>query len=190
MNTPLERKKKPNYHFFILTILLLGSHIVSSQSHKIAFSLTGGIVQDGFGGMATLDYKVNDFDYLQFNVQASFTTLDRNNVDIPVNTYSFNPGFFFDVIRNNARTFALSLGAGGIIGYESINNGDETLENNQILNVATNTLIFGAYAGLDADIFLSPVISLNIKLNENYHINSEIGEFTPYAGLGVKLIFK
>jgi len=51
-------------------------------------------------------------------------------------------------------------------------------------------VVFGAYVGLDADIFVSPVIALNIKLNETYHFNSEIGELTPYAGLGIKLILK
>ncbi|MBQ4804851.1 conjugal transfer protein TraO [Aquimarina sp. MMG015] len=187
-----QRKIKKQFLYTLLLPLVLWSYSssLSAQSHKVAFSINGGIVQDGFSGMISGDYKVNEFDYIQFNLQGSFTTLEQNNIDIPVNTYSFNAGFFFDILRNNSRTFAFSLGAGGTVGYEIINDGDSSIENNQILTIETKNIIYGAYAGIDADIFLSPVITLNVKLNEIYHINSEIGELTPYAGLGVKLILK
>ncbi|MHA7058886.1 conjugal transfer protein TraO [Aquimarina sp. M1] len=174
----------------VVVFVLFSSISIYSQSHKIALSLTGGYVDEGFGGLITLDYKVNEFDYLQFNVQSNFTKLEYQNIKIPVDLYAFNAGFFFDVLRNNKRTFALALGAGGTAGYEIINNGNEVLENNQVLDVETNTVVFGAYAGLDADIFLIPTVAINIKAQEVYHFNSEIGEFTPYFGLGVKLILK
>ncbi|WP_299220777.1 conjugal transfer protein TraO [uncultured Aquimarina sp.] len=190
MNHLIRTKNLVSNTWIALVLLFLCSNELFAQSHKIALSLTGGVVQDGFGGMITGDYKVNEFDYLQFNVQASFATFEQNSIDIPVDTYSFNAGFFFDILRNNSRTFALSLGAGGTIGYETINNDDPNIAVNQILNIKTNTLVYGAYAGLDADLFISPVVAINIKLNETYHVNSEIGEFTPYAGLGVKLIIK
>ncbi|WP_378172807.1 conjugal transfer protein TraO [Aquimarina sp. SS2-1] len=186
----IETKKKSLYRGLVLIVLFLCCNSLLGQSHKIALSLTGGIVQDGFSGVVTGDYKVNEFDYLQFNIQSSFATLEQNNIDIPVNTYSFNVGFFFDILRNNSRTFALSLGAGGTIGYETINDGNKSIGGNQILNLKTKNTIYGAYAGIDADIFISPIVAINIKLNEVYHINSDIGEFTPYAGLGVKLIIK
>ncbi|WP_378173145.1 conjugal transfer protein TraO [Aquimarina sp. SS2-1] len=176
--------------YLLVVFVLFSSISIYGQSHKTALSLTGGYVDGGFGGLVTLDYKVNEFDYLQFNVQANFTNLDYKNVDVPVNLYAFNAGFFFDVLRNNKRTFALALGAGGTVGYESVNNGDEILENNLLLDFDPNTVVFGAYAGLDADIFLIPTIAINIKAQETYHFNSEIGEFSPYFGLGVKLILK
>jgi len=174
----------------LIVFILFSSISMYSQSHKIALSLTGGYVDGGFGAMATVDYKVNEFDYLQFNVQTNFTKLEYEDIKIPVDLYAFNAGFFFDVLRNNKRTFALALGAGGTVGYETVNNGDETLENNLLLNIETSSVVFGAYAGLDADIFLIPTIAINIKAQEIYHVNSEIGEFTPYFGLGVKLILK
>ncbi|MHA7059028.1 conjugal transfer protein TraO [Aquimarina sp. M1] len=186
----IEVKRKLFYTWLALPFLFLCTDSLSGQSHKVAISITGGFVQDGFGGMITGDYKVNTYDYLQFNVLGGFSTLAQSNIDIPVDTYSFNAGLFFDMLRNNSRTFALSLGAGGTIGYEIINDGNQNIATNQLLNLKTNNTIFGVYAGLDADIFMSPVIALNIKLNETYHINSEIGEFAPYVGLGLKLIMK
>ncbi|MDH7445905.1 conjugal transfer protein TraO [Aquimarina sp. 2201CG14-23] len=174
----------------LIAFILFSSISMYAQSHKIALSLTGGYVDGGFGGMTTLDYKVNKFDFLQFNIQANFTNLEYEDIKIPVDLYGFNAGFFFDLLRNNNRKFALSIGAGGTIGYETINNGDEVLENNQVLDIETSSVVFGAYAGIEADIFLIPTVAINIRANEIYHINSEIGEFTPYFGLGIKLILK
>ncbi|WP_035085647.1 conjugal transfer protein TraO [Aquimarina latercula] len=184
------KKLLTNKSLLVVAFILSSSISMYAQSHKMALSLTGGYVDGGFGGLVTLDYKVNEFDYLQFGVQTNFTNLDFNEIEIPVNLYAFNAGFFFDVLRNNKRTFALSLGAGGTVGSEVINNGDEDLETGEKLNIEPSSLVFGAYAGLDADIFLIPTVAINIKIQETYHFNSEIGELTPYFGAGVKLILK
>ncbi|MDH7448214.1 conjugal transfer protein TraO [Aquimarina sp. 2201CG14-23] len=186
----VHRQKQTLYKVLALVFFFFYTNISSAQSHKVALSLTGGIVQDGFGGALAVDYKVNEFDYIQFNALGIFAKLEQQNIDIPVHSYSFNPGYFFDVIRNNSRKFGLALGAGGIIGYESINNGNKDLGNDLQLEIETNTIIYGAYVGLDADIFISPVIAIHIKANELYHVNSEAGEFTPYVGVGIKLIIK
>ncbi|GAA3521759.1 hypothetical protein GCM10022393_40220 [Aquimarina addita] len=183
--------KRSFLNIFILFSLI--SISAEAQSHKLAFSLTGGYVQGGFGGMATLDYKVNEFDYLQLNFQSNFTNLDYEDIEVPVRLYSFNAGFFFDVLRNNKRTFALAVGGGATAGSEIVNGGDDILENNEVLNtelIEPSKIVFGFYAGLDADIYLIPTIALTIKINETYHLNSDVGEFTPYMGLGVKLILK
>lgn len=186
----MKQIKNPLRFILLLLIPLSYTYEITAQSHKLAVTVTGGIVQDGFGATIAADYKVNEFDYLQFNLQGSFASFEQNNADIPVDTYSFTTGFFFDILRNNSRTFSLSLGAGGLIGYEIINDNDTNLPNNQLLAIETNQVIYGAYAGLDVDFFISPVITIYLKLNELYHVNSEIGEFTPYAGLGIKLILK
>ena len=174
----------------LIAFILFSSISMYSQSHKTALSLNGGYVGEGFGGIVSFDYKVNEFDYIELSLQGNFTDLEFNEIDIPVNLYAFNAGFFFDVIRNNKRTFALGLGGGATLGNEIINNGDELLENNQLLNVETSQFVFGGFVGLDADIFLIPTVALNIKAQEVYHFNSEIGNFTPYLGVGIKLILK
>jgi len=103
----------------LIALLFVTSMSSFSQSHKMALSLTGGYVDGGFGALAALDYKVNDFDYLQFGVQTNFTKIDANEIKVPVSLYAFNAGFFFDVIRKNNRTFALALGAGATAGSET-----------------------------------------------------------------------
>ncbi|WP_025742034.1 conjugal transfer protein TraO [Aquimarina pacifica] len=183
-------KKRLANTYLILAIIFATSFSVHAQSHKMAFSLTGGYVQNGFAGMVTVDYKKNEFDYFQFSLQGSFSDLENGDIDIPVSLYSLNAGYFYDLLRNNNRKYAIALGGGATVGYEVINEGDDVLENGDVLseNVEPSTAVFGVYFGLDADIFLKPTVAINFKANETYHFNSEVGDFTPYLGLGVKLI--
>lgn len=179
--------KKTFNKLLLLSFLFISMLTIHGQDHKLATSFTGGYVSGGFGGMVTVDYKINEFDYIQLNAQANFTKLEYSGMNVPVNLYSFSPGFFYDVLRNNSRVVAISVGGGGTVGYEIINKGDDRLENDAVL-LTENKVVFGAYVGLDADVFIIPTIALNIRINEFYHINSDIGKFTPYMGLGVKLI--
>jgi len=166
----------------------LSSSLVYGQSYKTAFSLTGGIVDNGFGGLANFDYKTNDYDFVAISLQANFTNLEVNTIEVPVNLYGLNAGYFFDLMRNNSRVFTVALGGGGTVGYEVINEGDEILENNQRLDIDPSSVLFGVFAGIDLDVFLIPTVAINLRATETYHINSNLGEFTPYIGLGIKLI--
>uniref|UniRef100_A0A171ANS3 Conjugal transfer protein n=1 Tax=Triatoma infestans TaxID=30076 RepID=A0A171ANS3_TRIIF len=85
----------------------------------------------------------------------------------------------------NFKTFVLNLGGGGIIGYEVINNGNSLLETGAIID-AKSQFIYGVFIGLEGEITLSNDFSLLIKANEYYHINSDVGQFYPYAGIGLR----
>jgi len=184
------KKLFANVKFLIVAFIFVLSFSSYAQSHKRAFSLNGGIVQNGFAGMATLDYKMNEFDYLQFSIHGAFSTLDNEGVDIPVNLYALNVGYFYDILRKNDRKFDISIGGGLTGGFESINGGDTVLDNGTELSedITLGNPVVGLYAGIDLDVFLKPTIAINLKANETFHFNSEVGALTPFVGLGVKLI--
>ncbi len=182
-------------HYLILSLTLgmcsamhaqLGT-LFYSKHHNIAVTATGGMAQEGTGGMIALDYKINRYDFVQFGVSTTFSDFPFEETSVPINAYSFNTGFFYDLFRNNSRIIAVAIGAGGVAGYEIINNDDQEVEGGRILNIK-NKFIYGPYAGIDIDIFITQIISLTIKTYEFYHINSDIGNLTPYIGAGIKLI--
>ena len=78
-----------------------------------------------------------------------------------------------------------NVGGGGVIGYEVINNGNNTLDTGAMID-GKSRFIYGIYAGVEWEMVLGNDLSLLIKANEYYHINSDVGNFYPYAGIGLR----
>ncbi len=172
---------------FLLLAVLLCSMTAFSQSGNYASSvgLSGGYAEDGFGIMATYNYHLNRNRYAQLSVFVAIAE-DKGSFNIPYNIFTVQPGYFFKVWeQKNFKKYALNLGGGGIFGYEVINNGNSILSNGAILD-AKSQFIYGAFIGIEGEITLSNDFSLLIKANEYYHINSDVGKFYPYVGLGLR----
>ncbi len=171
----------------ITSIILLGTVSVYSQSGNYASSvgISGGYAEDGFGVMATYNYHLNRNRYAQLSVFAAIAE-DKGTFDIPYNIFTVQPGYFIKVWeQKNFKKYALNLGGGAIFGYEVINNGNSLLATGAIIE-AKSQFIYGAFLGLEGELALSNNFSVLIKANEYYHANSDVGNFYPYAGIGLR----
>ncbi|ASO08410.1 MULTISPECIES: conjugal transfer protein TraO [Flavobacteriaceae] len=147
--------------------------------------VSGGYVEDGFAAMGTFNFHPNRFQYFQISVLAAFAK-DKGTNDIPYNIFTIQPGVYYRVyISPRRKNFSVFLGGGGLFGYEVINNGSNELPNGAIIN-GKSQFIYGAYLGGEAEIALSNDFSFLIKANEYYHVNSDVGNFYPYAGVGLR----
>ena len=170
-------------------------HNSNAQYYDSALSVTGGYVQDGFGANINYNHRVNDFDYVEVGLQANFSNLTYDEVEVPMKLLALNAGFYFDIIRNNRRLaeknkgFAISLGAGAQVGLEKINDGEVTLSDTAELNFEPSQIVIGGFAGANIDYFLNSKLAIALKITETYHFNSNVGSLSPYAGLGLKFIF-
>lgn len=170
------------YLFIFITVS------VSAQrggNYASSIGLSGGYAEDGFGVMATYNYHLDRNSFAQLGI---FTAIaeDKGTFDIPYNIFTVQPGYFRKVWEQPTfKKYALDLGGGGVLGYEVINNGNNTLENGAILD-ARSQFIYGAYLGLEFEILLGNSLSVLIKTNEYYHANSDVGNFYPYAGIGLR----
>lgn len=159
-----------------------------AQTYTIGASINGGITDEGFGGMVTLDYKIGWFDFAQVGIQSyQAKKMASTGDEIDVDFTAANLGYFVDLIGNNNRKLAIYLGAGLVAGSERLNKGDELLPSGAFLKEAKR-FIYGGFVGADLDVFIIPTVTLNFKAYQYYHINSELGNFNPYAGAGIKLI--
>ena len=70
-------------------------------------------------------------------------------------------------------------------GYETVNKGEKNLSNGALITSRPG-FIYGAFLGLDIDYSISDKLSLVLKANQYYHANSNLGEFVPFVGLGLK----
>ncbi len=169
----------------ILTIFTATLAFCQNGNYASSVGLSGGYAEDGFGIMATYNYHLNRDRYAQLSVFAAVAE-DKGSFDIPYNIFTVQPGYFVKVWeQKNFKKYALNLGGGAIIGYEVINNGNTLLETGAIID-AKSQFIYGGFLGLEGELTLSNSFSLLLKANEYYHINSDIGNFYPYAGIGLR----
>lgn len=171
----------------ISIIVFFFSTMAFSQNGNYASSvgISGGYAEDGFGIMATYNYHLNRNRYAQLSVFVAIAE-DKGSFDIPYNIFTVQPGYFIKVWeQKNFKKYGVNLGGGGIFGYEVINNGNSLLSNGAILDTKSQ-FIYGIFIGVEGEIALSNDFSLLVKANEYYHINSDVGKFYPYAGIGLR----
>ncbi len=173
-------------NIFIASLLFFACHMAQAQAYASSVELTGGYVEDGFGGYINYNHHLDRRSHLQFGVFVGISNDSSTGEEIPYNIFTFNPGYFRKLISTNSRKpITLNIGGGGIIGYEVINNGSNELPSGAILN-AKSQLIYGAFAGLEVEYAMKENLSLNLKAVEQYHPNSDIGEFYPFVGIGLR----
>ena len=165
---------------------MISSYSGNAQSYANAFAGSLGIVQDGIGGIFSYNYFLDRHDNIEagvFLTAAKFKYVE--NIKIPYNDFTLNVGYSKNVFWNYQNTFNVNLAAGGIFGYETVNNGEKELKNGAIIRSEPG-FIYGAYIGVDLDYALTDQYSITLRLNEYYHANSSLGEFIPFVGLGVR----
>src|SRR6056297_3237668 len=174
--------------FFVTILFCLATSSVFSQMRgNLASSVgvSGGYVEDGYGIMGTFNFHPDRYRYFQISVLAAIAE-DKGSQDIPYNIFTIQPGIYYRVfVAPRKRNFSLFLGGGGLFGYEVINNGSNELPSGALIN-AKSQFVYGLYVGAEAEIGISNDFSLLVKANEYYHINSDVGNFYPYAGVGLR----
>ena len=154
-----------------------------------AASVSLGVTQEGLGSILSYNYYVDKYhsDFVQGSILITNSKYKYNSdIKIPYNEFTFNIGYFKSVFKNRTEAFKVSVGIGAVGGYEAINNGENELTNGAVLETKSG-FIYGAFIGLDTDIYLNDKFSFIVKANEYYHVNSDLGNFIPYAGIGLRI---
>ncbi|SEC65642.1 Conjugative transposon protein TraO [Tenacibaculum sp. MAR_2009_124] len=175
--------------FFILTLLisLLSFNKVFSQIDDTSMvGLTVGAAENGFGFSLNYNYYFERNEYLSGDILLTFSSdrVSEFNIRVPYNAIYLNAGYFNQFYETNRELFRFSAGAGLSFGYQVINNGSKEIETGALIT-SDSKFIYGAFIGIDTKLFISYKYTGMLVLREFYHINSDIGKFTPYIGLGV-----
>ena len=173
--------------FFFCTFLSIffTAHSQRSGNYASSVGLSGGYVEDGYGIIATYNYHLSRNDYAQLSVLVAIAE-DRGTFNIPYNVFTIQPGYFFKLLEQKTfKKYALNIGGGGGFGYEAINNGNNSLPTGAEID-GKSQFIYGAFIGVEGEIVVGNSLSILIKANEYYHANSDVGNFYPYAGIGLR----
>src|SRR5208282_973880 len=136
---------------------------------KEQFSVGGGLVKNGWNvDVAYSKYLNKDWlfrtDLFYENVKLGLTTL---------NAYYGSMEFNYCIDKLSNRCF-LNAKAGVILGTE-----DET--NKIMVNLPINTIVYGEKFGFKGEYFITPVVSLNLDLEQRIIDNSKIGIYSRTA---------
>lgn len=175
-------------YLILLAIFLACQTTVRSQNaFATSIGISGGYVEDGFGGMVNFNFQNDRYSYWHFGVFAGFSNdRETDGYTIPYNIINFQPGYFFRIYTSNGfNPMSVYLGAGALGGYEIINNGNSELPNGAIIT-AKSQFIYGGFAGIELDYALNDSFSLVGKANEYYHVNSDVGNWYPYFAVGLR----
>lgn len=180
-----------NQSIFIKTIILLSIFFISfssyAQRQSTTLALLGGYSDSGFGAMINYNYFISQRTFVQGSAYFSSNKAQIKGRDykLPYNNFTINAGYFGEVYGTSRETFHINLGGGGIGGYEVINRGSNTLESGALI-LDKSKFIYGVYASAEFVVYINNNLSFITKLNEFYHVNSDLGNFTFFGGVGIR----
>ena len=180
-------KKNLNALLWVFLFFFQPSLFLYSQNYDDAVSLTLGATQDGFAVLPSYNLKTKRNSFIQIGAFASFSNANFEQNKIPYQIFTAQFGYYKRVISSRFDKFILSGGIGGVLGYEVVNNGSDTLDTGALITTESG-FIYGPYIGVDIDYYVSEKISFILKANQYYHITSDLGEFIPYLGVGGRYI--
>ncbi len=145
---------------------------------KAATDITIGAADGGFG--LNLSYnKILKKGYMKYGLNGAFSKINSSltKTEIPLSVYTFDMGYFIPLVHKTKVNFA--IGGGGLLGYETIKSDDVEI-------TGKNNFVYGAYIGTEFAYRFTDKVGLLLKYNQNFYLNSDIGNTAPYYGIGLR----
>lgn len=178
--------------FFVLMLfLMIKVTSVSAQrisNYSSSMEISGGYIGEGYGFTAGFNYYMNKWTYYQGSVFLGFSEEDFKGITIPYNNFNINLTYNRNVWFNRRKELSLSLGGGPTLGWEIVNNGNNELSNGAIIT-SSSSFIWGVIAQSEFQYVINNKFTAFLKLNQSYHISSDLGQLQPYTGVGFKYDF-
>lgn len=185
----LKKTSQMFRHICTVMILLFILKVTAQRQRpeESSLGLYTGTTVNGYGALANYNYHVKRNSFIQGGLYFSFNEekTDNTNITIPFNIFSFQLGYLQSSYLSKLDDFKISYGAGGLLGYEVINNGKEELSTGALI-VDETQFILGFFGTIELEYSLNDDWSIIGKYNQYYHINSDLGEFTPFIGIGLR----
>lgn len=169
----------------IVLLFLCVGYVSNAQNYASSVGINAGYSQKGVGVLVNYNYFVDRFSAFQAGLFASFSQDEFKGEKIPFSLISFQGGYSRIVWTNRNDRSAISLMGGGLIGYEIVNNGEEQLPSGAVVSDESK-FVYGLYAGIEYDYIIKKDWSIIARVSQNYHLNSDLGNLTPYFGVGLR----
>lgn len=108
---------------------------------------------------------------------------------IPVETYSLEGGYSFQIFSDRTKSVALNAGISGVIGYETLNHGNELLYDGATI-INESSFVYGLRGRLSLETYLSDRLVFVIQGRGKMFWEMSRHQFRPSLGIGLRYNFK
>ena len=112
---------------------------------------------------------------------------DYKDMQIPVEQFTAEGGYYLKFLSDRRKTFFLSLGLSALAGYEVSNKSEKLLPDGSTL-LNKDCFIYGGALTLELEAYLTDRIALLVNTKERMLFGSDIGKFHTQVSLGLKFI--
>ena len=160
----------------------MGIQHCSGQRYGHSIDIASGYVQDGFGIYGGYNYYLSETGFIKSNAGVSFSKQSSDLASVNFNIYQINSQYLKEIYATRRAGFTVYFGGGVLFGYEAVsvksNKGFEANQNSNFL--------YGPIVTVELDIFLTRKSSFVVEINEQWQINSDVGNFIPFIGIGYR----
>ena len=183
---------------YIYTVMLLLVGITVTQAQRMlpkqkGLEVSTGIFSDdkiGNDYYISLGMTVNGKNG-NYQIWASEYTHQYHNykaLQIPYETYTAEGGYSFFLLGDTCKNITLNAGITGVVGYESINRGEDMLYDGAKI-VSEDNFIYGAGGRLTLETYLSDRFVLVLQGRTKILWGTDLRQFRPSAGIGLRFNF-
>jgi len=109
------------------------------------------------------------------------------DIKIPQSQFTVDAGYYLKILSDLRKTFFVSVGASGMVGYETINRSEKLLFDGATIN-SSDAFLYGGILSLESEIYLTDRVIFLVHARERLLMGSTVGNFYPQLGLGIKFI--
>lgn len=176
----------------IICISILCCAICSNAQHYYGqwnCNFSGSYAPEGYGirlgSEKAIGYTYSSIrgEVAFFNTRKDISTIRDIHCDI--HSYSLSLGYTYSLEKHIPHAFYFNPATGILVGLEKFHG---KLPHG-VIRTQSNHLLLGFYILVQAEIKLTPLLSVYIEPVGNYRIKTSLDKYAFYANLGLKLYF-
>lgn len=106
---------------------------------------------------------------------------------IPLAQFAVEAGYLHSLWKDPSRIFSISVGAGALAGYESINWNQKVLLDGATLQ-HQDAFIYGGVLGLELEAYITDWLVLLLEMRERMLVGSTVKSLRTQYGMGIKIL--
>lgn len=183
---------------YIYTVMLVLTGITASQAQRMlpkqkGLEVNAGVLSNDKIGN---DYYINvamtvngkNGNYQLWALEYTHQYYQYKDLRIPQETYITEGGYSFFLLGDARKNVTLNAAITGVIGYETINRGEEILHDGAKI-LSGDNFIYGAGGRLSLETYLSDRFVLLLQGRTKVLWGTDLEQFRPSAGIGLRFNF-